>query len=101
MECKYCGGCTSGYDSVKRILRDRRGAVRWETIRRFRCRSCGRVQRELTDEMLPYKHYTKDIIEGVVDGLITEWTVGFEDYPADATRKRWIAEFANPFMQKL
>lgn len=101
MKCKFCGGRSSGYDSVKRILRDPRGAVRWETVRRYRCKDCGRTFRVLTDEMLPFKQYTRDIIEGVVDGLITEWTYGFEDYPCDSTRKRWLAEFAGAIMQKL
>lgn len=38
-------------------------------------------------------------MDRVVDGLITEWTYGFEDYPCDSTRKRWFAEFSPSIMQ--
>ena len=99
MKCKYCGGPTSGYDSVKRILKDRSGAVRWESIERVRCKKCGKIFRVLTDEMLPYKHYTKDIVDGVTEGLLTEWTYGFEDYPCDATRKRWVREICKDYSE--
>lgn len=87
--CKACGGGTKAYDRVKRILKERRGAVSWHYVYRFKCEVCGHVQRELPDYMLPYKHYSKDIIEGVVEGLITERTYGFEDYPCEMTMKRW------------
>ena len=92
--CIKCGGNTKAYDRVKRILKDRRGVVNWRYIYRYRCSKCGSIHRMLPDDMLPFKHYSKDIIEGVVEGLITERTYGFEDHPCLSTMKRWIVIFA-------
>lgn len=58
-------------------------------IVRFRCDCCAVTLRELPDWLLPYKHYDKYIILGVVEGLITSETLGFEDYPCEITMKRW------------
>lgn len=97
--CKFCGGCTKTYDRVKRILKGPRGAVTWVYIYRDKCEVCGRIGRVLTDEMLPYKHYSKDIIEGVVEGLITEQTYGFEDCPCEMTMLRWREKY-RPLYEK-
>lgn len=37
----------------------------------------------------PYKQYESEIIDGVIEGLITCDTVGFEDYPCELTMIRW------------
>lgn len=50
---------------------------------------CGVLHRELTEEILPHKHYEADIIFGVIEGLITPETLGFEDYPCEMTMLRW------------
>lgn len=91
--CRICGGSTKTYDRVKRILKGPRGSVEWKYIYRSKCTSCGHIQRELPEYMLPFKHYSKDIIEGVVEGLITEDTIGFEDYPCHMTMIRWSRSF--------
>ena len=46
--------------------------------------------------ILPFKHYEKDIIEGVTEGWITSDTLGYEDYPCEMTMKRWREEIAIP-----
>nr|DAQ44397.1 MAG TPA: Protein of unknown function (DUF2089) [Caudoviricetes sp.] len=58
-------------------------------IRRFKCVKCGAIHRETLDCMIPYKQYEKEIIVGVVEGFITSETLGFEDYPCEATMIRW------------
>lgn len=42
--------------------------------------------------MLPYKQYEAEVIIGVLEGLITCETLGFEDYPCEMTMSRWIAQ---------
>jgi hypothetical protein len=43
----------------------------------------------LPDFIFPYKQYEADIIIGVIEGLITCDTLGFEDYPCEMTMIRW------------
>lgn len=56
---------------------------------RLRCCNCHAVHRELPDFIFPYKQYEADIIIGVLEGLITCETLGFEDYPCEMTMIRW------------
>lgn len=77
------------YSSVKRYIKTKYGKKNEIILRRFKCKSCGKVHRELTDQVIPYKHYERDVIEGVIEGLITPEVLGFEDYPCEATMKRW------------
>lgn len=43
--------------------------------------------------VFPYKQYEAELISGVVEGLITAETLGFEDYPCESTMKRWLDEY--------
>lgn len=52
--------------------------------------TCNSIHREIPPEILPFKQYEKEIVEGVIEGLITSDTLGFEDYPCEMTMKRWI-----------
>lgn len=63
-------------------------------IRRLHCQVCGAFHRELPDFIFPYKQYESEIIRGVLDGLITCETLGFEDYPCEMTMLRWLIEFS-------
>ena len=83
-ECPKCSGQLIFYDNVKRILRHKRRDTEWIKLRRLRCINCNSVHRELTEDIIPYKH-------GVKDGLITCCTVGFEDYPCEMTMNRWFS----------
>lgn len=87
--CPICGGELKYYDLVKRIVRTKNGFARKVIIRRLKCRKCGKVHRELPDFLFPYKQYDADIIKGVIEGLITSETLGYEDYPCEMTMKRW------------
>lgn len=96
--CPLCGGGLKYYDSVKRILKTKNGIRQFVRLKRFRCLVCGSAHRSLPDNVMPYKHYEKDIVEGVVEGLISSATLGFEDYPCEATMERWRTEFSTDFV---
>lgn len=90
--CPLCGGELKYYDRVQRIVRTRYKKVYYIWVRRFRCDDCSKMHRELPELLLPYKHYEKEVIFGVIEGLITPNTLGFEDYPCDATMQQWIRQ---------
>ena len=50
------------------------------------------LHRELPEELFPYKQYESEVIRGVLEGLITCETLGYEDYPCEVTMIRWIAQ---------
>lgn len=87
--CPKCGGQLKYYDTVKRIVRTKYGVKNKVDIRRFRCQKCSAMHRELPDFIFPYKQYEAEIIIGVLEGLITCETLGFEDYPCEMTTIRW------------
>ncbi len=90
--CPDCGGKLKYYDQVPRIVRTKRRNTSWIKIRRFRCSKCGHLHRELPDDIFPYKQYEAEVIRGVIEGLITCETIGYEDYPCEMTMLRWIAQ---------
>lgn len=87
--CPICGGELKYYDQVLRILRTKNGKTEWLKLKRYRCTTCGRIHRALPDNVLPYKQYDAEIIRGVLEGLITSETLGYEDYPCERTMERW------------
>jgi len=87
--CPTCSGKMTYYDSVRRIVKTKYGAVRYAYIKRFKCSACGSIHRSIPDYILPYKHYETEVIMGVVEGLITSETLGYEDYPSEKTMERW------------
>ena len=95
--CPDCGGILKYYDSVSRIVRTKMRKSRWVKIRRLRCSKCGHLHRELPDYIFPYKQYEAEVIRGVIDGLITCETIGFEDYPCEATMDQWKAHELTDF----
>ena len=42
----------------------------------------------------PYKQYEAEVIIGVLEGLITCETLGFEDFPCEMTMLRWLSQKA-------
>lgn len=89
--CPCCGGALRSYDKVQRMLRTKGGKKTNLWLRRLRCTRCGKLHRELPIDILPYRRYERELILGVVEGLITPDTLGFEDYPCELTMKRWRA----------
>ena len=68
-------------------------------VKRCTCEECGRSNRQIPDIWLPYKQYEADLIEDVIDGVITEDDLIKEghDYPCETTLKRW-REWAEKLM---
>lgn len=92
MVCPNCGGYLSGYDHVSRIIRTKGGDSSFIKVCRYRCKRCNRLHRAIPDCILPYKRYETEVIRGVIEGLITCETLGYEDYPCELTMKRWCAQ---------
>lgn len=90
--CPNCGGHLVGYDHVKRIFRTKYGDRKFVNIPRYRCKRCKRLHRAIPSYILPYKQYETEIIQGVIEGLITSDTLGFEDHPCEMTMTRWRAQ---------
>lgn len=90
--CPNCGGQLKHYDTVQRIVRTKGRRTDYVKLRRLRCSGCDALHRELPEFIFPYKQYEAEVIRGVVDGLITCETLGFEDYPCEMTMTRWRAQ---------
>ena len=93
MVCPLCRGGLKRYDKVKRIVRSKYGRRTYIFVTRLRCTDCKSIHRQLSDNLFPYKQYDADIIRGVIEGFITQDTIGFEDYPSDVTMRRWRNQF--------
>lgn len=89
LTCPDCGAQLKHYDTVRRIVRTKNRRTCRTYIRRLRCPVCHKIHRELPHFIFPFKQYEKEIIVGVLEGLITPETLGFEDYPCEATMKCW------------
>ena len=87
--CPKCLGKLKFYDKVLRILKHKNRVCEWIFVRRLRCIKCKSTHRELTEDILPFKHYESEIIFGVIDNWIDVFTKGFEDYPCEMTMHRW------------
>lgn len=91
LTCPCCGGDLKYYDRVQRIVRTKNRVSTRVKIRRLKCANCGAMHRELPDYILPYKQYEAELVMGVLEGLITCETLGFEDYPCEMTMLRWLS----------
>ena len=49
-------------------------------INRMECTGCGRIHRQLTDGMVKFKQYAAEVIEDVIDGVISEGHAGAEPH---------------------
>lgn len=81
--CQDCGGKLKYYDKVRRIVRTKGRVSKWVNVPRYQCSECGCIRRYLPDYIYPYKQYESEIIAGVIEGLITCETFGYEDYPCE------------------
>lgn len=88
--CPICGGILKYRDHTQRIVRTKGRASDYIQVRRMRCTKCGSIHRALPKFVIPYKQYEAEIINGVLEGYITPATIGYEDYPCEATMARWI-----------
>lgn len=102
--CPHCGGQTHYYDKAKRIVKGKYGESKKIYVYRYRCSQCGEIHRVIPDTLIPFKHYEKEVIQGVIEGTITPETLGFEDYPSEMTMHRWRKDSSTdqiPIKQKL
>lgn len=103
--CPKCGGELKYYDNVGRIVRSKWGRTSRIRIRRLRCVRCRAMHREIPELIFPYKEYEAEVILGVLEGLITYETIGFEDYPCELTMKIWKSQekhlllWRNPYLK--
>ena len=72
-----------------RILKEEDGTKHWTKIRQMFCPDCHRYHNENPPWLCAYKHYEVEVIEGVVDGILTDETLDNMDHPCEQTRKRW------------
>ena len=73
----------------RRILIEEGGKRHWTRIRQMFCSDCHRYHNENPPWLCAYKHYEVEVIEGVVDGVLTDETLENIDHPCEQTRKRW------------
>lgn len=91
--CPNCGGQLKYYDSVSRIQRTKNRETHYISIRRLVCKECKKVHREIPESVVPYAQYEKELIVAVRDGIISESTLGYEDYPCSMTMSRWRSRY--------
>lgn len=92
--CPGCGGQLKHYDTVGRLVRTKSRQTEQIRIRRLYCARCGAFHRQIPDGLLPFKQYEAEVIYGVLEGFITQDTIGFEDYPCEMTMLRWLSQKA-------
>ena len=80
--CPRCGGRLKYYDSVPRLVRTKGRQTSRVPMRRLRCSGCRGNPPGNWASVLPLQAVRAEVIFGVLEGLITCETLGFEDYPA-------------------
>jgi len=96
--CPKCGGPLKHIGRVKRKVKTNRGETYTIMLKRFKCKRCEMVHRELPSHLLPYKHYEKNIIEGFINGYLSSYDLDYEDYPCESTIKKWGKSRKNHFI---
>lgn len=86
--CPRCMGTLKVRDSKRRKVILSADEEQTFLLRRLKCTSCGALHVELPDLLLPYKHYSRAIIESAASGSATAC-------PAEnSTIYRWHKELA-------
>ncbi len=87
--CPKCGGELQPRGFVMRKIKLGNYEIKKVKVRRFSCRTCGAWHRELPNDILPYKQYSKTIIDGFSKGKLSTDILEYENFPCDMTVKRW------------
>lgn len=74
-------------DKVLRGQKQVGGERKMYLINRMQCTGCGKLHRQLTDGMIKFKQYAAEVIEDVIDEVISEKDP--IDYPCEGTMKHW------------
>lgn len=87
--CPECNHLLKYRDRVLRGQKQIGGERKLYMINRMQCTngSCRKLHRQLTDEMIKFKQYAAEIIEDVIDGVISEED-GLKN-PCDGSMKHW------------
>lgn len=91
--CPDCGQSMIHYDSRKRIRRDENGIFDFIRVRRLYCSVCKKYHTELPDELIPYKHYKAEVIEGVLEDIVHDSDLDSDKYPSTSTMNNWVLWF--------
>jgi uncharacterized protein YbaR (Trm112 family) len=89
--CPLCSGGLFYRDSKLRKLKDLLGEVWRFFVRRLLCQSCKKLHTELPSIIQPYRHYSSDAIQSVLDG----GEAGADCAADNSTIRRWKTEFAH------
>jgi hypothetical protein len=68
LSCPCCGGGLGVAGSRMRGYVDEAGNRCAVSIRRLRCKGCGRIHHELPDFLVPYRRHCAETVERIVDG---------------------------------
>jgi hypothetical protein len=88
--CPLCSGGLFYRDSKLRMLKDLLGEVSHFLLRRLRCQACKKLHTELPSIIQPYRHYSSDAIQSVLDG----GEAGADCVADNSTIRRWKTDFA-------
>ena len=87
--CPCCGEPLFYRNRRKRIMKTYGGVESHIWVRRLKCKKCNKLHTELPDCLVPYKHYATEVIENVVDEVMTEDDDRTEEYPCEETMHIW------------
>lgn len=87
--CPICGSMLVYRDSCLRHMKHEGGERTNYLIRRLKCSHCRKLHRELPDCFVPHKHYSAEVISGILEGILSPEDADSEDYPCEMTIHRW------------
>jgi uncharacterized protein YbaR (Trm112 family) len=88
--CPLCRGELFYRDSRLRTLKGLLGEVWYFFLRRMRCQTCKKLHTELPSIIQPYRHYSSEAIQSVLDGS----EAGVDCVADNSTIRRWKTDFA-------
>ena len=91
-KCPKCNTKLKHRYWTKRICKVAGGIKQWLPVEVMICSVCKKTHRKLPNNLVPYKHYNKEIIVGVLNNAITTYVLDYEDYPCDQTMLRWKSQ---------
>jgi hypothetical protein len=89
--CPLCIGELAYRDSRLRMLKDLFGEVTNFFLRRLRCTGCKKLHTELPNIIQPYRHYSSDAIQSILDDSAAASACVADN----STIRRWKTEFAH------
>jgi hypothetical protein len=92
--CPICGGPLKVHGIHARHVIDGYGTRHDGWAAQARCRACNKYPTLIPEFIMPYKHYTAEVIEAVLWEREEAGGLGLSSCPADgSTMQRWVAQF--------